>query len=288
VVQDDAEAVNVVEVVHGGARRLLGGDVGDVVDAEIAAVAGGVETPELLVEQQFGNAEIHDLDAFFAVRVGVDDDVLGCEIAVFDEALVGLVEGVGDLVENVDRPFLLQRRLRLEDRGQRTSLDELRGDEVALILGHVHVVDGADVDVLQLGILADGLAEQRVEFFIAGQSGLEDLQNDRPAQRHLLGLEDAAEAVLADHLRDLVFAVQGLVDQGVLLLDRLGQGGAVLGTEIEFVPETLAALRANLHGRPRRTKIVTTWRQAEKLYYKCLTKESGAVLTGGDGSPRRA
>src|SRR6185295_12572976 len=148
------------------------------------------------------DAEVGDLGA----PVGVDDDVVGLEVAVDDPAAVGEARGAQDLDGQVDGAVGVQRRLLLDDRLQRAPLEVLHRDVVGAVV-LAAVVDGDDVLVLQAGGARRLAAEALDELAVLGEAPVEDLQRHLAPELQVLGDVDVRHAAAAQAVQDAVAPV---------------------------------------------------------------------------------
>ena len=133
------------------------------------------------------------------------------DVPVDDAARVGRLEGVGDLGSEVEKGVQGQRS-GAEAIAQGLAVEQLHRDEgPALML--VHVVDRADVRMLEGGGSA-GFALQALESLsVLGELIRQELQGDAAAELEVLGLVDDAHAP-ASELREDAIVGDRLADHG--------------------------------------------------------------------------
>ena len=220
LVEDDAEAVDVGAVVHvGGAVALLGGHVaGRAQGGGGGGERGGAGMGDGVwrlgrgvlaggVADEFGDAEVHEFHAAF----GVEEDVLGLDVAVEDALVVGVLEGFANLRDDGEG-------LGGGEAAGAEGLAEVRavhvfheqvvkrgmGDGVwGLGCGHeAEVVDGDDVGVAEAGEEAAFALEAGGEGGGGAEVGWEEFEGDETIELRLAGLEDVAHAAGADEFED--------------------------------------------------------------------------------------
>src|SRR5262249_49104320 len=154
---------------------------------------------EVLVAQ--GQAEVGD----DGPAAGVEEDVGRLDVAVDQAALVGVVQGLGDLGDEVGRgrggkPALPQPP------GQVRPFDQVRDGETQPVGGAADVVDGDDAGVVQAGEDA-GLGQVGIGLLGGSQAvAVRHLDGDGPAQGVVVAPVDDAEAAGAQAADDPVAA----------------------------------------------------------------------------------
>ncbi len=123
-----------------------------------------------------------------------------------DAPAVGGVEGGGDLDAVLDHLRHRDRTLR-DAIGKRLSLDELEDEEVDVGTVHLlaaHVMDRADVRMVERGDRFRLAFEARAERFVVREAGRENLDRDLALQARVPGPVDLAHAAGAERGDDLV------------------------------------------------------------------------------------
>jgi hypothetical protein len=218
LVEDAAQGVDVgpaveLAVLAGGLLRghVLGRAHGHAAAGERAR-AGAV----LGLVHDLGQAEVGDP----GLAVGRDHDVPGLEVAVDDAPGVGVVQGPGHLLDQLQALADVER-LAGDDLVERVALDVVHG-VVGLALEGLELVDGHDVGVLELGG-AGGLAVEALHLLGRGVLGGEQhLHGHHPAELRVQGLVDHAVGPAADLVQDFVVG-EGL-DRGQAHLAAAGGG----------------------------------------------------------------
>ena len=138
------------------------------------------------------------------VAVLVEEDVGRLEVAVDHAALVGVLDGLGDLA---DQPGGLARGQRTVGKalGEALPLDETHL-KVMLALVLANLVDRHDAGMVEVGGRL-GLAVEPLDVGLIGELAGEDhLECDGPVEADLPGLEDDPHAAAGDLADDLVVA----------------------------------------------------------------------------------
>ena len=149
---------------------------------------------------RLGQTEVEHLDG--AVRRHLD--ICGLQIAVNDAALVGGIEGIGDLTRDVHRLFHRHGASRQPIR-ECVALDELHDQRVRR--GRfLEAVDVRDVRVIQRGEHLSLAAEAREAIGIVGHGGEEDLDRHVAIQPPIATAVDFAHPARAEDAHDLVWA----------------------------------------------------------------------------------
>jgi hypothetical protein len=215
--EHDTEAPDVGLLVDALAARLLGGHVGGgpeddpgqrpgpgegggLGEVDRGRAGAGVARPGL------GEAEVEDLD----LSAGRELDVGGREVAVDDALAVGLLEGRGDLLGDLEG-------LVDGDRTPREALlevfthDELEGEE-GLSVRFFQTVDGGDVRVVERGEEVRLALETGEALGVLSDLGREDLDGHVTVKVGVGGAVDLAHAPGPDGGGDAVVG-KGLADQ---------------------------------------------------------------------------
>jgi hypothetical protein len=161
------------------------------------------------------HAEIQDLhDAAFG-----DDDVGGLDVSVNDAPRMGRGEASGDLAGDIGG--LLDR--------ERAGRDPI-AEELALVIGHaderlafvgfLEAVDGADVGMVQRRSRLRLLDLAPRGFFVGGQEGREELQDDVAVEPDVPRPVDDAHSAGAEFLEDPVVR-NGPADHDCLVTEYL-------------------------------------------------------------------
>ena len=218
-VGDRAERVDVGEVGDLAAGGLLGGHVLRRADDALAGQGA-------LAAQELGHAEVEDLPG----RAGVEEQVVGLEVAVDDAGEAGDLEAAGDLVEQGDDLVGRQPVLGAQPGGEVGAVQALHGEVGHGGVGARQLVDADDVRRLE----ARGDGHLAVEALDEGGAGggarVEQLDGGGSAVA-ARGLVDLAHGAAAQDEAELE-AAHGLVGPAALvgavgalrLVDDLGEG----------------------------------------------------------------
>ncbi len=156
----------------------------------------------------------------------IEEDIRRFQVAVKDAALVGVVDGIGDLRND---PRGLARVVLEVSEGflHPPTVDQLHA-EIALILEGANLVDRDNAGVVECGD-GFGFVLKTAELILAGELGVADhLQGDLPVQSDLLGPvdhshaappEEADQFVVADIANPLAWGSRG---GGVMGRGRVG------------------------------------------------------------------
>ncbi len=96
--------------------------------------------------QQLGDAEIEQ----FRYAIGVHQDVAGFEIAVNDQLLVGVLDGVGHLPEQF-QALAYRQLVRVGEGDQRLAVDALHDDVRRTVLSGAAIEQTGDVGMFERG-----------------------------------------------------------------------------------------------------------------------------------------
>jgi hypothetical protein len=213
LVPEDAERVEVASAVDRAlARRLFRAHVSRRSDGD----SGGGQ-PRFAVTDSARDAEVSN---HWPAAVGVDQDVVGLDVAVDDSALMGVSERIRDVTE--DSPRLVNR--------ERTVVVQQLRDIVARDVRHhkendaACLVDGVniyDVRVVELrGHL--GLAQKPgLDFAAERQFGWQYFDGDRALQTPIFGAIDDPHAAASDLAVQLVVGTERTLDERAQLIIRL-------------------------------------------------------------------
>src|SRR5262249_44883482 len=162
-----------------------------------------------------GDAEVGALGP----PLGVDDDVVGLDVAVHDAALVGEAGRAQDLDRQVDRGQQVERGLLADDLLERPPVQVLHRDVVgALPLAAVE--DRDHVRVRERGG-AGGLALEALhELGVLGEAAVQELEGDQARELHVLGAPHVGHPARAHPVQQPVAPIDQLV---VVLAHRLAQ-----------------------------------------------------------------
>jgi hypothetical protein len=149
-----------------------------------------------------GDAEVGDLHA----ALGVDDHVVGLDVAVDDAALVREAGGAQDLDADVDDLRGRERALVAHQLLERAPLEELHRDVVGPI-PRPAVEDLDDVRVLETRRRRGLAAEALDELLVRGEAPVQDLQRDLAPELLVIGAVDVRHAARADPGRDAIAPV---------------------------------------------------------------------------------
>ncbi len=188
VVERGSERVDVAAlVVRLVAARLLGRHVGERADLRAGARDLRRGAAEL------GDPEVEDVGP----RGGVDEDVLGLQVAVDDALLVRVLDGARHVAERLERPVEREPVLPGEPPLEGQPLDELHG-YVVLPLDLAGLEDGDDARMAEprdgLRLSPEALEARRVRRAVVADG----LEREEPLQAVVPGAEDDAHAAPAD------------------------------------------------------------------------------------------
>jgi hypothetical protein len=197
LVEDAAERVDVGAVVEVGAVALLGAHV--LRGAEHLAGPGQLHGVEAA-----GDAEVEDFNDGGDAD-GLDEDVVGLEVAVEDAVLVRLAEALGDLPRELQALELGDAAL-LEPLGQALAGQQLHDHVRAAVVGLAVLVHADRRRVAQLRGDLELAAEPDDELGVGQALAPDQLDRDLAIDLGVVGLVDDAHAALADDLLDQVAA----------------------------------------------------------------------------------
>ena len=181
-------------VTDGAAAGGVGGGHGRVLGQ------GGLRGVEVGVfrAQTAGQAKVENLDQ---AAVG-EHHVLGLEVAVEDAQGMGRLQAVGNLYS--DRQHQLQAGRSAADQPVQRLAGHVLHDDVAFVGAFAHLVDGADVGVLDGGGETGLAQDSGPHLFGREQAGAENLEHDGALQQHVVGQIDHAAAARAQLAENLV------------------------------------------------------------------------------------
>jgi hypothetical protein len=194
------------------AEGLLGGHEGGGAEDEPGL---GELSPRLFgpaLSDGLGDAEVEDFDDSSAAA-RVEPDVLGLEVAVDDAELVGLVECVEELEEEVERVLGIEGAFAFKELVEGLAVESLHGDEGQALCVGVGFVDADAVDGGGV-LVAEGAGELCFAEEAVGDAGEEDdlgaehLDGDPSVEQLLFGLKDDAEAPLSQLAQEGVLPVE--------------------------------------------------------------------------------
>src|SRR5690606_10452772 len=184
LIEDAAERIDVGAVIEVGPVALLRGHV--LGGAEHLAGAGQLHGVDAA-----GDAEVEDLDDG-ADADGLDEDVVGLEVAVEDAVLVGLAEALGDLLGELERLQLGHLAL-LEPLAQALPGEQLHHHigPAVLALAVLEHADGGGVP--ELGGDLELAAEADDELAVSEALAADQLDGDAAVDAVVVGLEHRSE-----------------------------------------------------------------------------------------------
>ena len=245
LVEDDTDRVEVAARVERIAASLLGAHVlGRAADDPRARYAW-----LLRLRAHLGQAEVDDLDEVAARPRGLQDDVLGLEVAVDDVLVVRLGERRERLAEHVDDAPERQRSVLVRDAREIAPAQEFH-DQVELAVGCVAEVDDPHrVRVVQPARGARLGDEARGGVLFAYEVRVDDLHRDRAPEVRLFGAVDAPHPADADELENQVAARERAPDERIIgARGDLSDRESARRTEPMRVVARAGALGANPHG----------------------------------------
>jgi elongation factor G len=194
LVEDDAQGEDVGPVVDVAPLDLLRRHVvGGAQELPVVGEVRGVEPRD---------AEVGELDPPLAG----DEDVGGLDVAVHHPLGVGVLQGLGDLPDDVADALEVHRRFAPQQLLEVGAADELHGDEGGAVLVD-HVVDGNDVGVGEdAGALrlADEALPALAQLLVLHLPDAEGLERHQPADEGVLGQIHHPHRTLADLVEDLI------------------------------------------------------------------------------------
>ena len=198
-IERTAQAIDVGPAVH--AVTVQGLLRGKIVGRAQHVFVKGHGKRGMLVAGESGQAQVQHLDHFFLI----DQKIGGFDVAVDQAGLVGMVQPVGRLADEVGGDKIIHRSVAFDHLLQVAALDVLHYHvvDVAVV---VNVVRADDVAMIQLG---DGLGLAvesgqigRVFHAVFGQH----LDGHAPLHEHVFGQVHAAHSARAQVVQELIFA----------------------------------------------------------------------------------
>jgi hypothetical protein len=177
---------------------------------------------------------------------GHDHDVVGFEVAVDDAEVVGGLETVGALAEEVNGAGQGKRAGFLEHGGERLALHELHGEVDGAVFRLAEVVDRADVGVIDPAGVGGLAIETGNGLRIVAHPGAHHLDGALPPHLDVLGEIDRAHPAFAQLFRDVITVGNNLAYQVAAGVGRPKRLPVALA-EPDFIPILRPADRAELH-----------------------------------------
>ena len=280
LVEQDAERVGVAGGGDGAAEDLFGAGVfGGEGEEAFAGEAAGFEG--VIAGDEAGGAEVEEMgDAVFA-----DEDVVGLEVAMDDEVLVGELDGGADGEEEAEF-FLEGEVMGSTIFVDADAVDVIHDEEKDAVVADAAVEEAGDVGVVEGGEDLALLAEALEESF-GGKGQVDDLDGDLffvlavGAVREI----DGAHAAAAEERFDFVWAKAAEGDGGC--------GGGVLAAFAGFLLADMGGedggdavakvgIGATLFAQEGFTLL---WRESEGLVEELLEQEE--VFVGRIGRQLR-
>ena len=196
LVEDAAERVEVGPRLHVVARDLLGRDVLERAD-DVSGRGDAAERARAL-----GQPEVGEVAVLLAAGHG-DEDVRGLDVPMHEALLVGGVQGLRDLLEQVDRAAGIERAAFAQELREVGPLDVAHGEEEGAVLVS-RLEDRDDVRVVEGGGDPRLAEEALAEAAVLGELGRDHLERDLAPERQLLGAVNRTHAPAADERLDLV------------------------------------------------------------------------------------
>jgi hypothetical protein len=175
LVEHHPERPQIDALIRDAPAHLFGRHVADG-----AKCRAGARRPRVVDE--FGDPEIDDLHH----AVMCEHDVRRFDIAVDDPGMVRVVEAAADLDRDVERVAERQRSA-LQPLLERLAIVVRHGDERLPIVGRIHVVDRADIGMVERGRRLRFLDEPFARLRIARHVLRQELESDLTLQAHVLG-----------------------------------------------------------------------------------------------------
>ncbi len=162
---------------------------------------GAVVGPDL------GDSEVQHLDVVL-VAAPFDEDILRFHVAMNDAVLVGLTQGLGNLIDDVQDPIGGKRAFGPLQVMQAPPPQHFHGQIQHPVVGFVEVVGDDGVGVAQPRTSLGLPPEPRDNRLVGEVVGVQDLERDLAARRELLAPEDGPESPFANLLTDEVTLVE--------------------------------------------------------------------------------
>jgi len=139
-------------------------------------------------------AEVGELD----VTLGVDENVVGLDVPVNNAVGMGVLQGSGDVMGNVNGISHIEPALVLKNLVGAGAIDELHDQEVKLGLRVLSSLERPnDIGMIQGGAAARLAVETMDEVLIGIQTLVEDLQRNLPAGAGVKSKEDRPHSTFA-------------------------------------------------------------------------------------------
>ncbi len=139
---------------------------------------------------QLGQAEVQQLDEVFLSLALGEEDVARPDVAVHEAQLVGLVQGVRHLLEDLERAGLWELLFATQRGGQGLAVEELHREEDAIVRADPEVGGLDDVVAVDLGQRRRLLTEAVHRRLILAQLGVQQLDRDLLPQHDVLAAVD--------------------------------------------------------------------------------------------------
>ena len=206
-VDQDPQGVRIRSAVHGIAEDLFRRRVLRRTDE-----TGGLERDvdvALGALEQFRDAEVEHVDALVGATRVLHEDIAGLQVAVHDAPAVGVVEDLGELLDDARQPHRRERTVLLDDASQWSAVHVLHR-EVERAVGCAPVVDDLrDRRVLKRAKDFDLTIEARCEFRGRRVFRQNRLQRDLASIAQGVADElDLTETAASDRLEDAIASVE--------------------------------------------------------------------------------
>ena len=156
-----------------------------------------------------GDPEVGDVDP----AVAADEDVRRLDVAVDDAAVVGDLEGAGDVGGDAGGLARGEGPVLAQDRGEVLALDELH-DDVRARRVFAEVEHGDDVRVAERRRGPRLVAEAREEVGVLAELGPQELDRHVALELRVARPVDRGHAALAEQLEQAVASAEGAPDLG--------------------------------------------------------------------------
>jgi len=223
LIHDNAEGIQVAARVGLAALALLRGHIGGGADEHAGLRNVMAEVEGTVVGEGFDEAKVED---FHQVRVAVgvqQHNVGGLQVPMDDTHAMGLAQGAGDLLGNVEDSGPREGTLSGEDLGEGAALEKLKGNIEGAVGGGAIVNDGDGVGVVQFGrhggFSKEALAQRVIDAGAVG--GVQNFEGDGAVEAYLDGAVNAAHAADSDEVHNPKTSIQGDAHIGVHIGVRL-------------------------------------------------------------------
>ena len=160
----------------------------------------------------------------------LEQDVLGLDVAVDHALAVGVIEGVGHLAREPERPRRLERSLPVEQVAERALVDAGH-DVVQQAAGVAGIEQRQQVGMLEPRRDPD-LPQEALGAELRAEAGLQHLEGDGAVVAEVAGAVDHRHAAVAELPLDRVAGFEG----GLQALQQIEHGPAGKAVPLEYRP----------------------------------------------------